>query len=59
MDISDRHCHTSSLAVRCSAETAFAYLFTGTSMFDRSQAYIRLLTDTEMFIIKNRLERGS
>ena len=68
MDMSDPHCHTSSIAVSCSPEAAFAYvsdgvkhgdwtlgsmdrkalgddLFTGTSMFDRSQAYIRLRTD--------------
>ena len=29
MDISDPHCHTSSIAVRCSPETAFAYVSDG------------------------------
>ena len=74
MDMSDPHCHTSSIAVSCAAEAAFAYvsdgvkhsdwtlgsmdrkalggdLFTGTSMFDRSQGYIRLRTDPENFMV--------
>ena len=74
MDMTDPHCHTSSIAVKCSAETAFSYvsdglrhgdwtlgsmdrkavgenLFSGTSMFDQAQRYVRLRTDTENFMV--------
>ncbi len=74
MDISDQHCHTSTIEVQCTAADALAYLsdglkqgdwtlgsldrkelekglFSGTSLFDGGQLYIRIRVDPANFMI--------
>ena len=74
MDISDPYCHTSTIAIRCSAGKAFDYLadgvkmgdwtlgsqqrqalgnglFSGVSIFDGRTLYVRLHPDRERLMI--------